>query len=236
MLRRGECTARPPRRPDPSRRHHADGVEVRARPVQPQRVPLHRRALPRPRSSVAYAADHLSAKERAAKTQDPAVRAQAMRIMASATPPEHRRRWSPSPSTAARSRSPWAPRSSRRPACGPAHPHAVPPPRPAGRGRLPRVRRGGVGQRTLQAACAYPITAPVDDPAPTARRVRQARRDIVDLMLAEHCGDCQTCGRNGNCELPGPRRRVRRRRVPVRPPHGAHPALRHLPAPRSCAT
>lgn len=56
------------------------------------------------------------------------------------------------------------------------------------------------GQRNLQASCAYPITTPVEIQTYSAR-VRQARRTIVDLMLAEHCGDCQTCNRNGNCEL-----------------------------------
>lgn len=56
------------------------------------------------------------------------------------------------------------------------------------------------GERTLQASCAYPLTKPVaiDTYGP---RVRQARRDIVDLLLAEHCGECLTCARNGNCEL-----------------------------------
>jgi NADH-quinone oxidoreductase subunit G/[NiFe] hydrogenase diaphorase moiety small subunit len=57
-----------------------------------------------------------------------------------------------------------------------------------------------VGQRTLQASCAFPITEPVEIHT-YSPRVRQARRDIVDLMLAEHCGDCLTCARNGNCEL-----------------------------------
>ena len=56
------------------------------------------------------------------------------------------------------------------------------------------------GQRNLQASCAYPITTPVEIQT-YSPRVRQARRDLVDLMLAEHCGDCQTCARNGNCEL-----------------------------------
>ena len=56
------------------------------------------------------------------------------------------------------------------------------------------------GQRALQASCAYPITTPIEIQT-YSRRVRQARQTIVDLMLAEHCGNCQTCGRNGNCEL-----------------------------------
>ncbi len=57
-----------------------------------------------------------------------------------------------------------------------------------------------VGQRALQAACAYPITGPMEIRT-YSRRVRQARQTIVDLMLSEHYGDCQTCGRNGSCEL-----------------------------------
>ncbi|NTW39745.1 MAG: 2Fe-2S iron-sulfur cluster binding domain-containing protein, partial [Cellulomonadaceae bacterium] len=56
------------------------------------------------------------------------------------------------------------------------------------------------GQRNLQASCTFPLTAPVDIRT-YSPRVRQARRDVVDLMLAEHYGNCQTCGRNGNCEL-----------------------------------
>ena len=56
------------------------------------------------------------------------------------------------------------------------------------------------GQRTLQAACAYPITAPIKVRT-HSRRVRQARRHIVDLLLADHYGECYSCFRNGNCEL-----------------------------------
>jgi NADH-quinone oxidoreductase subunit G/[NiFe] hydrogenase diaphorase moiety small subunit len=56
------------------------------------------------------------------------------------------------------------------------------------------------GQRTLQASCAYPITAPIKVQTHT-RRVRQARRHIIDLLLADHYGECYSCSRNGNCEL-----------------------------------
>jgi iron-only hydrogenase group A len=56
------------------------------------------------------------------------------------------------------------------------------------------------GQRTLQAACAYPITQPTKVKTHT-RKVRQARRHIIDLMLANHVGECYACGRNNNCEL-----------------------------------
>lgn len=31
--------------------------------------------------------------------------------------------------------------------------------------------------------------------------IRQARRDIIELLLDNHPKDCQTCERNGNCEL-----------------------------------
>jgi NADH-quinone oxidoreductase subunit G/[NiFe] hydrogenase diaphorase moiety small subunit len=55
-------------------------------------------------------------------------------------------------------------------------------------------------QRTLQAACAYPITAPI-----TVRthspKVRQARRHVIDLLLSTHYGECYSCKRNNNCEL-----------------------------------
>jgi len=56
------------------------------------------------------------------------------------------------------------------------------------------------GMRTLQAACAYPISQPMKIHTHT-KKVRQARRHILDLMLSNHYGECYTCGRNGNCEL-----------------------------------
>lgn len=56
------------------------------------------------------------------------------------------------------------------------------------------------GQRTLQAACVFPITAPVTIRTSSAV-IRHARRDILELMMSEHYGDCPSCGRNGSCEL-----------------------------------
>ncbi len=56
------------------------------------------------------------------------------------------------------------------------------------------------GQRTLQAACAYPITAPITINT-YSRAVRVARRHILELLLSEHCGECYACVRNGVCEL-----------------------------------
>ncbi len=56
------------------------------------------------------------------------------------------------------------------------------------------------GQKTLQAACAYPITDPIKINT-YSRAVRIARRHVLDLLLSEHCGDCYSCKKNGNCEL-----------------------------------
>jgi iron-only hydrogenase group A len=56
------------------------------------------------------------------------------------------------------------------------------------------------GMRTLQASCTYPITNPIKIKTSTPM-VRQARKHIIDLMLSEHCGECYSCFRNGNCEL-----------------------------------
>ncbi|MCE1189162.1 MAG: [FeFe] hydrogenase, group A [Ignavibacteria bacterium] len=56
------------------------------------------------------------------------------------------------------------------------------------------------GMRTLQAACAFPITAQMKIKTST-ERVRKARRHIIDLLLSEHHGECYACVRNRNCEL-----------------------------------
>ena len=70
------------------------------------------------------------------------------------------------------------------------------------RARGPSSSIGGRCRNTTirAAATAYPITEPVEIRT-YSRRVRQARQTVVDLMLAEHYGSCQTCGRNGSCEL-----------------------------------
>lgn len=56
------------------------------------------------------------------------------------------------------------------------------------------------GMRTLQASCAYPVTQPIKVHSHT-RKVRLARRHILDLLLRNHYGECYTCARNNNCEL-----------------------------------
>jgi len=56
------------------------------------------------------------------------------------------------------------------------------------------------GFRTLQAACAFPVTSPIKIKTSTPT-VRKARRHIIDLLLSEHYGECYSCIRNQNCEL-----------------------------------
>jgi NADH-quinone oxidoreductase subunit G/[NiFe] hydrogenase diaphorase moiety small subunit len=57
------------------------------------------------------------------------------------------------------------------------------------------------GQRLLQPACAFPVTSSQMVVNTHSRRVRLARRHVLDLLLSEHYGDCYSCQRNGNCEL-----------------------------------
>jgi NADH-quinone oxidoreductase subunit G/[NiFe] hydrogenase diaphorase moiety small subunit len=56
------------------------------------------------------------------------------------------------------------------------------------------------GQRTLQAACAYPLTTHINVKTHSPA-VRKARRHVLDLLLSEHYGECYACFRNNNCEL-----------------------------------
>jgi NADH-quinone oxidoreductase subunit G/[NiFe] hydrogenase diaphorase moiety small subunit len=56
------------------------------------------------------------------------------------------------------------------------------------------------GMRTLQASCAFPITAPLKIKT-TSSAVRRARKHVLDLLLSEHYGECYSCFRNNNCEL-----------------------------------
>ena len=56
------------------------------------------------------------------------------------------------------------------------------------------------GARNLVAACSMPVTEGMEVFTNT-RRVRESRRMVVELLLSEHNGDCQTCDRNEDCEL-----------------------------------
>jgi NADH-quinone oxidoreductase subunit G/[NiFe] hydrogenase diaphorase moiety small subunit len=56
------------------------------------------------------------------------------------------------------------------------------------------------GMKTLQASCSFPITASIKIKT-SSELVRKARRNIIDLLLSEHHGDCYACVKNKNCEL-----------------------------------
>jgi len=56
------------------------------------------------------------------------------------------------------------------------------------------------GAKTLMASCVTPVTEGMKVHT-NSRRVREARRTVVELLLSDHEGDCQTCERNDDCEL-----------------------------------
>ncbi|MBP2653415.1 MAG: hndD 3 [Firmicutes bacterium] len=56
------------------------------------------------------------------------------------------------------------------------------------------------GARSLVASCVYPVSDGIVVRTNTAA-VREARRMVVELLLANHPPDCFTCARNLNCEL-----------------------------------
>lgn len=56
------------------------------------------------------------------------------------------------------------------------------------------------GARTLVASCIYPVNEGMVVRTTTAT-VREARKLVVELLLANHPPDCLSCQRNLNCEL-----------------------------------
>lgn len=56
------------------------------------------------------------------------------------------------------------------------------------------------GARNLVAACATPVAEGMQVETRSAR-VRNSRRQVVELLLSEHEGNCQVCSRNMDCEL-----------------------------------
>ena len=56
------------------------------------------------------------------------------------------------------------------------------------------------GAKSLAASCVTPATEGMKVHT-NSSRVRDARRAVVELILSDHEGDCQTCDRNGDCEL-----------------------------------
>jgi iron-only hydrogenase group A len=56
------------------------------------------------------------------------------------------------------------------------------------------------GINDLVASCVLPVSEGMKVHS-NNRRVREARKLVVELLLSEHEGDCQTCDRNEDCEL-----------------------------------
>jgi NADP-reducing hydrogenase subunit HndD len=56
------------------------------------------------------------------------------------------------------------------------------------------------GAKALAASCVTPAVEGMKVHTNSAR-VRDARRTVVELLLSDHEGDCQTCDRNVDCEL-----------------------------------
>ncbi|OGJ93213.1 MAG: ferredoxin [Candidatus Raymondbacteria bacterium RifOxyC12_full_50_8] len=56
------------------------------------------------------------------------------------------------------------------------------------------------GAKTLVASCVMPVMEGMKVYTNT-KRVREARRMVVEMLLSEHDGNCQTCNRNNDCEL-----------------------------------
>ena len=56
------------------------------------------------------------------------------------------------------------------------------------------------GAKTLVASCTQPVADNMVVHTNTAR-ARRARRAVLELLLSEHDGNCQSCVRSGDCEL-----------------------------------
>ncbi len=56
------------------------------------------------------------------------------------------------------------------------------------------------GKRDLITSCSYPVEEGMKVKT-NSRRVIQARKSLVELLLSNHPDDCLYCQRNGNCEL-----------------------------------
>lgn len=56
------------------------------------------------------------------------------------------------------------------------------------------------GAKNLAASCALPVSEAMVVRTHT-RRVREARKTVVELLLSDHDGDCKTCVRGEDCEL-----------------------------------
>ena len=97
------------------------------------------------------------------------------------------------------------------------HPDAVPPPGPVRRRRLPRLRGRGRGQRTLQAACAFPITRSLKVQDPHARRCARRGATSSTCCSPRHYGECYSLHAQQQLRAAGAGQGIRRRLLPLRP-------------------
>jgi NADH-quinone oxidoreductase subunit G/NADP-reducing hydrogenase subunit HndD len=70
--------------------------------------------------------------------------------------------------------------------------------KPAGACRMCVVE--ATGAKGLVASCVYPVSEGMVVKTNTAK-VREARRMVMELLLADHPKDCLACQKNGDCEL-----------------------------------
>ncbi|MDD4220369.1 MAG: 2Fe-2S iron-sulfur cluster-binding protein, partial [Sphaerochaetaceae bacterium] len=56
------------------------------------------------------------------------------------------------------------------------------------------------GSPTLVASCSTPVREGMVVHT-NSKKVREARKIVVELILSEHEGDCQLCARSNDCEL-----------------------------------
>lgn len=85
------------------------------------------------------------------------------------------------------------------------------------------------GAKTLVASCVMPASDGMKVFTNT-RRVREARRMVVELLLSDHEGDCQTCDRNDDCELQAVARELGIRKVTYEGEKGKRPKDDSTPA------
>jgi len=68
--------------------------------------------------------------------------------------------------------------------------------------------------RSLVASCVYPVANGMTVKT-SSRRVREARRQVMEFLLSDHPRDCNICQKHGNCELQQVAELVGRREITV---------------------
>ena len=67
--------------------------------------------------------------------------------------------------------------------------------------RMPHVHGRGRAGAIIHAACSTPPKAGMTDIHQHRSRLRKYRRNILELLLANHCRDCTTCEKSSDCKL-----------------------------------